>query len=201
MATIALRWDRPTYSGHLYTEIWRAASQLADTLTATVEAGATEIGESIGSVFFDTGRTAGDTYWYYIRHVNTNGEAGAFTEREQAAEKIGTADLADDAVTFAKLQNIAADRLLGRTTAGAGSIEELTAAEARAALGLGSSALKDTGLQGDKVPLLNSTCIWSNDDQRFTGIPAYADDAAAGSGGLVAGRLYKTATGELRIKT
>lgn len=142
MATIALRWDRPTYSGHLYTEIWRAASQLADTATATVEAGATEIGESIGSVFFDTGRTPGTTYWYYLRHVNTNGEKGAFTERDQEAEEITTADLADDAVTFAKLQNIATDRLLGRTTASAGSVEELDATSARALLGLGALALK-----------------------------------------------------------
>jgi hypothetical protein len=31
-------------------------------------------------------------------------------------------------------------------------------------------------------------------------VPTYADDAAAGTGGLVAGDIYKTATGELRIK-
>lgn len=31
-------------------------------------------------------------------------------------------------------------------------------------------------------------------------LPTYADDAAAGVGGLVAGDIYKTATGELRVK-
>lgn len=31
-------------------------------------------------------------------------------------------------------------------------------------------------------------------------IPTYADDAAAGTGGLTAGKLYKTATGTLQIK-
>jgi len=31
-------------------------------------------------------------------------------------------------------------------------------------------------------------------------LPTYADDAAAGTGGLVAGDVYKTSTGELRIK-
>lgn len=31
-------------------------------------------------------------------------------------------------------------------------------------------------------------------------LPTYADDAAAGAGGLTAGHVYKTATGELRIK-
>jgi hypothetical protein len=34
----------------------------------------------------------------------------------------------------------------------------------------------------------------------FSSCPTYADDAAAGTGGLVAGDIYKTSTGELRIK-
>ena len=34
----------------------------------------------------------------------------------------------------------------------------------------------------------------------FTNIPTYADDAAAGSGGLLAGYIYKTAGGDLKIK-
>lgn len=37
-------------------------------------------------------------------------------------------------------------------------------------------------------------------DINFTGLATYADDATAGTGGLVAGDVYKTATGELRIK-
>lgn len=37
-------------------------------------------------------------------------------------------------------------------------------------------------------------------DINFTGLATYADDAAAGTGGLVAGDVYKTLTGELRIK-
>lgn len=40
---------------------------------------------------------------------------------------IATAGIADDAVTYAKLQNVSAtDRLLGRATAGAGDVEEIT---------------------------------------------------------------------------
>lgn len=35
---------------------------------------------------------------------------------------------------------------------------------------------------------------------RLTGLPTYADEAAATTGGLVTGDIYKTATGELRIK-
>jgi len=39
---------------------------------------------------------------------------------------VSTAKLQDDAVTFAKMQNISTSRLLGRTTASSGDIEELT---------------------------------------------------------------------------
>jgi len=35
---------------------------------------------------------------------------------------------------------------------------------------------------------------------RVISLPTYADDAAAGSGGLLTGDVYKTVTGELRIK-
>lgn len=49
---------------------------------------------------------------------------------------VSTAKLADDAVTFAKVQNIATARLLGRSTAGTGDVEELTASTARTLLSL-----------------------------------------------------------------
>lgn len=42
------------------------------------------------------------------------------------AGSIGTTQLANDGVTFAKTQNIASQRILGRNTAGSGDIEELT---------------------------------------------------------------------------
>lgn len=41
----------------------------------------------------------------------------------------------------------------------------------------------------------------SNASVTLSGVPTYADDAAAGAGGLTAGQVYQTATGELRIKT
>lgn len=43
-----------------------------------------------------------------------------------SAGSVGTTQLADDAVTFAKMQNIDSDRLLGRDTAGTGDVEQLT---------------------------------------------------------------------------
>lgn len=35
---------------------------------------------------------------------------------------------------------------------------------------------------------------------RFANLPTYADDAAAGAGGLIQGSFYKTATGALMVK-
>lgn len=50
---------------------------------------------------------------------------------------IGTTELANDAVTYAKMQNVSAtSRILGRVTAGAGDPEELTGAQARGVLGI-----------------------------------------------------------------
>jgi hypothetical protein len=48
---------------------------------------------------------------------------------------VDTAEITDDAVTYAKVQNVSAtDRLLGRSTAGAGNIEEITCTAAGRAL-------------------------------------------------------------------
>ena len=53
--------------------------------------------------------------------------------------------IADDAVTYAKIQNVSAtDRLLGRDSSGAGVIEEITPANVRTMLGLAASATTDT---------------------------------------------------------
>lgn len=51
-----------------------------------------------------------------------------------ALDTVDTDQLDNDAVTFAKLQQIATARILGRTTAGSGDCEELTGAQALALL-------------------------------------------------------------------
>lgn len=54
----------------------------------------------------------------------------------------------------------------------------------------------DTG-----VTTLHSTQpIFLDSESVIVELPTYADDATAGAGGLVAGQLYKTASGEVRIK-
>jgi hypothetical protein len=75
---------------------------------------------------------------------------------------VSTAMVANDAVTYAKLQNVSAtDRLLGRSTAGAGDVEEITctaagraliddadAAAQRTTLGLGTLATQSGTFSG-----------------------------------------------------
>jgi hypothetical protein len=52
-----------------------------------------------------------------------------------AGTTISTGEIADDAVTYAKLQDVSAtDKLLGRSTAGAGNVEEITCTAAGRAL-------------------------------------------------------------------
>lgn len=54
---------------------------------------------------------------------------------QSSTTKLGTTALADDAVTYAKIQNVSAtDRLLGRSSAGSGDVEEITCTAAGRAL-------------------------------------------------------------------
>lgn len=76
---------------------------------------------------------------------------------QSSATKLGTTALANSGVTYAKIQDVSAtDRLLGRSTAGAGVVEEITctgagrallddadAAAQRTTLGLGTIATQD----------------------------------------------------------
>ena len=86
----------------------------------------------------------------------------AITANEIAAGAIGTSELESAAVTYAKIQNVSAtDRLLGRVSAGAGSVEEITCTAAgrallddadataqRATLGLGTLATQSATVTG-----------------------------------------------------
>jgi hypothetical protein len=90
---------------------------------------------------------------------------------------INGAKIANDAVTFAKIQNIATDRLLGRATAGSGDIEEITLTAAgrallddasasvqRTTLGLGTSAILNISTLGDAA----SNEVVTGSDSRLT---------------------------------
>jgi hypothetical protein len=94
----------------------------------------------------------------------TTGKLAALsvTTAKIAAGAVDTTELAADAVTYAKIQNVSAtDKLLGRSTAGAGDVEEITCTAAgrallddadataqRATLGLGTLATQDATVTG-----------------------------------------------------
>lgn len=85
--------------------------------------------------------------------------AGAVTVAKLGDDAITTAKVINDAVTYAKIQNVSAtDKILGRATAGAGDVEEITctaagraliddadAATQRTTLGLGTIATQSAG--------------------------------------------------------
>ena len=63
---------------------------------------------------------------------------------ELVADSVVTAKIANDQVTYAKIQNVSAtDRILGRDSAGAGDIEEITPAALRTMLNVANGATPD----------------------------------------------------------
>lgn len=63
--------------------------------------------------------------------------------------------IANNAVTFAKFQNITTARVLGRTTAGSGVVEELSATALSSFLSLGTAATLNTGTAAGNIPVLD----------------------------------------------
>lgn len=98
-------------------------------------------------------------------HIHTAAPS-ADTDGQQVLtddDTFGTAFIDDDAVTYAKLQNISAtDRLLGRDTAGAGNAEELTVGGGIEFTG--SGGIQRSALTGDVTASAgsNSTTIANN---------------------------------------
>ncbi len=113
----------------------------------------------------------------------------------------GTTDILNSAITYAKIQNVTAtDRLLGRSSAGAGVVEEIvctsvgrallddasTSAQ-RTTLGLGSAAEKTAGTLAGQVLLLSTdNKLPALDASLLTNVQAFAivsDQKARGTGG------------------
>ncbi len=86
---------------------------------------------------------------------------GTVTTGTWNATPIATAYIADSAVTYAKIQNVSAtDKLLGRSTAGAGVVEEIACtAFARTVLDDANAAAARTTLDVDQAGTDNSTNV------------------------------------------
>ena len=59
---------------------------------------------------------------------------------ELSAGAVGTAKISDQAVTFAKIENVAQNRILGRTSSGTGSVDALTASDIRSMINVADGA-------------------------------------------------------------
>jgi hypothetical protein len=127
----------------------QAASTITDFATEAAKYGpVTSVNGLTGAVTVSSGSSISDGS---KGDITVSGSGATWTINANA---VITADLAASAVTYSKIQNVSAtDRLLGRSTAGAGVVEEITctafgrsilddvdAAAARTTLGLGTAA-------------------------------------------------------------
>lgn len=116
----------------------------------------------------------------------------ALTGDVTAAAGSNTTAIGDNTVTFAKMQNIATDRLIGRQSVGTGDPEEITctaagrallddanAAAQRTTLGLGTAATQNTGTSGATVPLLSGTNVHASGQFTAFGVGTAATQQAA----------------------
>jgi hypothetical protein len=94
---------------------------------------------------------------------------------------IATADVDNDAVTYAKMQNVSAtSRFLGRKTAGAGDPEELTAADAKTILAIAAgdvSGLATIATSGNATDLSAGTVPAAR-------MPAHTGDVTSSAGAV-----------------
>ncbi|MGI9487103.1 MAG: hypothetical protein ACR2RF_14745 [Geminicoccaceae bacterium] len=105
----------------------------------------------------------GDPLRTAFTKLNTN-DSNINVELAGAVQSpVVTADLQDDAVTFAKMQNIPTANLIGRATAGTGDPEDLTAAQTRTLLNVEDGATADQA--ASEVPFTPTGNIAATDVQ------------------------------------
>ena len=177
------------------------------TITATAFSGPLT-GNASTATALQTGRTIGMTGDVTWTSASFNGSGNV----------TGTATIANDAVTYAKIQNVSAtSRLLGRATAGAGDIEEITIGSGLSLAGTTLSAsggstpndgvltlnVSGTGLSGSQTFSANQATaatftVTSNATSANTASTIVARDA---SGNFTAGTITAALSGNASTAT
>lgn len=131
-------YELPTFA---FYEFFADPTNLA---TDDVPASADVKAAAFSTEWLHTGLTAGSTWYYWVRTVRYNGLALTRSELlpigAVVAGSIATAELADASVTYAKIQNVAGDRILGRNSGSSGVVQEVPCTSAGRALLAGANA-------------------------------------------------------------
>lgn len=106
---------------------------------------------AFSTILFRERLTPGDTWYHWVRAVYNNGtdKSGLLILGAKVVTAMPTAEIADAAVTYAKIQNVSAtDKVLGRSSAGAGVIQEIPCtAFGRATIGASLTLTNDNFFQ------------------------------------------------------
>ena len=101
------------------------------------------------------------------------------------SDKLTVNEIADDAVTYAKMQNVSAtDRVLGRDSSGAGDVEEITPANLRTMINVEDGATADQSNSEIKTAYeanSNTNAFTDAEKTKLTGISTGADVTSSNS--------------------
>lgn len=99
---IILTWTLPAYDFHSRTEIWRNSSNNLSTAVLHKETSGATWSDDVGT---------GSTYYYWVRHVGTNGKKSSFANGVTATtgKMTGYNEIADATIRNAQIENLAVD--------------------------------------------------------------------------------------------